>query len=214
MPGASLLAVGLSKSDIDALQVEHRFLSTLPLRAPLDGVVVQLRGVLGQSLRPEDPLIEIHDPRSLLLRGIVSSLDIAHLRIGQTVRLRIGTEGSFSKGMLSRISPTVDSEDRSTSVWIDPAELPPNVLPGALARISIVVGESADAVAVPREAVVRDGSRAFVFVRNARDVFERRSVELGRGDDRWIEIRGGVELGEAVAHRGAADLRTALASRR
>ena len=210
----SLVAVGLSDRDIDGILAQHRFLPALPLRAPIDGVIVQVRGVLGQSLRADDVVIEIHDPRSLLVRGIVSNLDVGQVRVGQTVRLRVGTDGFVGAGTLARISPTVDPEERSTSVWIDPAELPTNVLPGSLVRISILIGRSAEAVAVPRKAVVRDGSRAFVFVRSSSGIFERRTVDVGRSDDRWIEIRRGVEPGEAVAHRGAAELRTALASRR
>ena len=207
----TLAAVGLTSRDIDGILTEHRFLSALPLRAPIDGIVVQLRGVLGQSLRADDVLLEIHDPRSLVVRGVVSDRDVGSVRVGQAARVRVG---DVVEGTVARISPSVDVQDRSSSVWIDAAKLPATVRPGSLATISLVVERSAEVPAVPRDAVIRDGSRAFVIVRNPRGVFERRAVELGRSDDRWIEIRAGIELGEAVAHRAAADLRTALAARR
>ncbi len=76
------------------------------------------------------------------------------------------------------------------------------------------------ALAVPRSAVVREGLREYVFVRKD-GKFERRLVETGRSDDRYVEInaydessRRGLRLGEEIAVHGAADLQTAYAALR
>jgi multidrug efflux pump subunit AcrA (membrane-fusion protein) len=68
-------------------------------------------------------------------------------------------------------------------------------------------------LAVPAGAVYREGAAAFVFVRRAKDrTFERRAIETGRGDDRFVGVISGLTEGEEIAVRGVADLQTAYAA--
>ena len=76
-----------------------------------------------------------------------------------------------------------------------------------------MAGESVEtALAVPPGAVVRDGTRAFVFVQQEGGIFERRPVETGTEDDRRVVIARGLSAGETVAVAGTAALWTAHAS--
>jgi multidrug efflux pump subunit AcrA (membrane-fusion protein) len=59
---------------------------------------------------------------------------------------------------------------------------------------------------------MRDGLLNYLFVRKRDGTFERRQVETGRRDDRFVEITGGLAEGELVAVRGVAELQTAYAS--
>src|SRR5690349_22884509 len=43
-------------------------------------------------------------------------------------------------------------------------------------------------LAVPLGALVRDGLRSYLFVRRPDETFERRLVDTGQADDRFIEI--------------------------
>ena len=81
-----------------------------------------------------------------------------------------------------------------------------------LARLTLVTGASESALAVPPGAVVREGTRSYVFVRKEDGSFERRPVETGRGSDRFVEITSGLRPGEPVAVRGATGLQTAFAA--
>jgi multidrug efflux pump subunit AcrA (membrane-fusion protein) len=67
-------------------------------------------------------------------------------------------------------------------------------------------------LAVPAAAVLREGGAAYLFVRRPDGTFERRPVEAGRGDDRFVEVLRGLAEGESVAVRAVADLQTAYAS--
>jgi multidrug efflux pump subunit AcrA (membrane-fusion protein) len=69
-------------------------------------------------------------------------------------------------------------------------------------------------LAVPVDALVRDGLRSYLFVRRPDETFERRIVETGRADDRFIEVTSGLEEGEPIAIQGSAELQTAYASLR
>ena len=83
-----------------------------------------------------------------------------------------------------------------------------------LAKMTISVGVNSRVTAVPISAVLREGSRAHVFVKrpDLPGTFQRRRVMLGHRDDRYIEIKSGLKPGELVAVVGVQELRTAFAS--
>jgi multidrug efflux pump subunit AcrA (membrane-fusion protein) len=81
-----------------------------------------------------------------------------------------------------------------------------------LVRLSLIRGESAPTLAVPRSAVLREGTHAVLFVQKPDGVFERRFVQTGRNDDLFVEITHGLQEAEPVAVQGAPDLQTAYAS--
>ena len=84
----------------------------------------------------------------------------------------------------------------------------------SLARVTIETDITAPTLAVPREAVIREGARAYVFVQQENSTFERRFVQLGRSDDTAIEIRQGLVAGDLIAVRGATALQTGYAALR
>jgi len=68
--------------------------------------------------------------------------------------------------------------------------------------------ERRDALAVPRAAVIKAGSRQTVFVQDGktpddRTRFLQRPVELADADDGWIAIASGLNAGEKVVVSGS-----------
>ena len=60
------------------------------------------------------------------------------------------------------------------------------------------------AVAVPSEAIVREGDGTMtVWVTTDRRRFERRTVKIGLEQNGWRQIIDGLSLGEQVASTGA-----------
>ena len=59
------------------------------------------------------------------------------------------------------------------------------------------------AIVVPREAVLEDEGRAFVFVHHHGDYFVRRPVVPGRSWGEWVEIVDGLEPSQTLVAEGA-----------
>ena len=78
--------------------------------------------------------------------------------------------------------------------------------------MSLVVEIGQSALAVPNSAMLRDGSRDYVFIRKADGAMDRRPVVTGRRDDLWTEVLSGVTEGEDIAVNGVQRLQTAFAS--
>ena len=72
------------------------------------------------------------------------------------------------------------------------------IIPGAIVTATINISEVADTVAVPNQALYREGEQDWVLVREAGELV-RRDVDLGlRGPNR-SEVVGGLEPGDQVA---------------
>jgi cobalt-zinc-cadmium efflux system membrane fusion protein len=170
--------------------------------------------VLGQALKAEEVLFEIHDLSDPLIQGFVAEADLAHVRPGQKARVRMTADPSFvGDATVMRSGRVFGGESRVLSVWVklDHSSATP-LLHNQLARLTLVRGQAGRGLCVPLGAVVREGTRSFVFVRQKDGTFDRRPVEVGAADDRRVLVTRGLTEGEPVAVAGAAALQTAYAS--
>lgn len=211
-----LETVGFLTADIDEVIATRRVRSAVPVRSPLSGVVVTFEKALGQTASAQEVLFSVHDRSRPLVMGSVSERDLAHVRVGQPVRVRLVTDPeSVHTGRVVRNGRTIVADSRSLAVWVelDGGNLPP-LIHGQLASVTVVTGSRAANVTVPRGAVTGEPGSEVVFVRRTDGVFERRSVETGQVDDRTAEVVRGLATGEQVAVAGVAELVTGFASLR
>jgi membrane fusion protein (multidrug efflux system) len=113
--------------------------------------------------------------------------------------------GRTFSGMVDRIAPVVDSGSGTFRVIaaFDGREL---LQPGMFGRIRIDYDQRADALVVPRAALLDDQSEPAVYVvREGKAV--RVPVELGYSQGEWTEIRKGLRQGDPVITAGKVALR-------
>lgn len=214
--GQRLQTAGLSAEQLQQLLTTRTLQRHLPLRAPMDGVVIDFSRALGQVVQPEEPVFEIHDLSHVWVQAFVPESDASRVHAGQSVRVRLVADAAAAiPGTLVRSSQAIGSNDRTLAVWVELQQQPRLALQhNLLARVTIETGRVSSPLAVPHAALVREGTRAFVFVHTADDTFERRPVRLGRADDLAVEILGGLTSGEVVAVGGASALQTGYAALR
>lgn len=211
-----LATVGLTTPEIDGIVETKRVLSAIPVRSPVDGVVVAFEKALGQAVAAQEVLFAVHDQRKPLVMGFVSERDVARVRVGQSVRVRLVSDpAAVMTGRVARSGRTFGVDSRSLAVWVelDAANRPP-LVHSQLASLTVVTGSRNAAVTVPVGALAGEGGATFVFLRRPDGVFERRAVETGAADDRRVEILRGLEVGQPVAVAGVAELVTGLMSLR
>jgi cobalt-zinc-cadmium efflux system membrane fusion protein len=208
-----LRVAGLADDQIAAVLKSGAIIEAVPVRSPIDGVVVGFDRTLGQAVKAEEPLFAVHDLTRPVVQGYVSERDLARVRVGQKVRVRVAGDPEFlADGAVTRSGRAVGPDSRTLSVWIELDRPPAQPLRhGQLARLTLVLGQPRPVLAVPRPAVVYEGTRAYAFVRQPDGAFDRVPVELGRADDRFVEVVRGLKPGDPVAVRGTAELQTAYA---
>jgi cobalt-zinc-cadmium efflux system membrane fusion protein len=207
-------SLGLTADQLSALVEKQRVVEALPVRSPIAGSVVDFARVVGQVVRPDEPLVEIHDLTSPLIVGFVTERDLARVRVGQSARVRlVSNPETILPATVVRSSRVFLDGDQTLSVWVRPT-LPRGAIlwHRQLARLTLTVGTGRPTLAVPLTSLGYEGTRPFVFVRLPDETFERRQVVLGRSDDNFAEIVDGLRRSEVVAVSGVAGLQTAFAS--
>ncbi len=209
-----LKTAGITDQQIEYLLSSKQLLLTLPVRAPIDGVIVGFDKFLGHVVRPDEPLFEIHDLSRAWVQGYISERDFPQVQMGQQVRIRFVTSpNEVVLGTISRSGQSIAAGDRTLSVWIELRGQPSFPLQhNMLARIHIETGEIATALAVPLKAIVHEGMRSFVFVEGKDQTFERRLVVTGRANDLQVGIVNGLSTGESIAVSGATALQSGYAA--
>ena len=66
--------------------------------------------------------------------------------------------------------------------------------------------------AVPRDAVLMEAGRPYVFVQTGGESFARRYIDIATRDGDLVGVRSGVKPGERVVTRGAYDVQLASAA--
>jgi len=213
----TLQRVGFSADEVEAMATAGRVFPTVQLRAPGSGTIVRLDAVLGQVVQPHQVVAEIHDPRHVWVRGHLAEPEVGRLPAAEAavaVRVRFTSlpEAMFV-GRLVRRGVAVDLVDRTLPVWVE-IDVPAGTLlqHNMLARVTLPVAQTLPTLAVPATAIVRQGTRSYVFIQAADGSFRRQPVEVGRHDDHLVAVTQGLMPGEIVAVAGVADLQTAFAS--
>lgn len=210
----SLITMGMSKEEVEAVLRTGETKSTLPIRSPIDGVIVKLNKVLGEGVTADEAILEVHDLSHPWIRAFLPEKLAPRVGVGADARIRLLAQPDFlGSGKVVRSAAMLGEVNRTLSVWIEFSE--PKSLElqrNLLVRVTAVVGRQPSVLAVPLAAIVKEQARSYVFVQQKDGLMDRKHVELGRSDDRFVEVKSGISAGDLVAVQGAAELQTTFAT--
>ncbi|MDO9080232.1 MAG: efflux RND transporter periplasmic adaptor subunit [Desulfuromonadales bacterium] len=178
----------------------------IALRAPLAGTVVDVSSGNGRGVAAGEAILRIVDPARLWLKASVPALEAGkiHAEVAAASRFTVaGLEGEFTPSRLVASGDLIDPHTRTMPVLFAVDNAQGLFKAGMYATVAIHTGRIDDALAVPKEALVEDEGRSFVFVQSSGEAFERREVKIGIQDAGFVQIVGGLVGDERVATRGA-----------
>ena len=186
-----------ARAQRDAAQLRRDFAE---LRAPADGIISKRLVQPGQVVSAGTELLRLVRDGRLEWRAELPEAELARIFPGAVVSLP-SAEGATVEGVIRAVSPGVDSETRTGTIY---ADLPQ---PGALKIGSYVEGRIltgvGDALTVPSASVVQRDGIAYVFTVDANQVARRARVRTGASADGRVEILEGLKPGTRVVEQGA-----------
>src|SRR5687768_3330354 len=174
--------------------------------APISGIIASRSIKTGNFVQINTPIFRIVDTSKLEATLNVPERELATLKPGQPVSMQVDAiPGRKFEGVVDRVAPVVDSG--SGTFRVIAAFAGGGLLqPGMFGRVRIDYDQRADAIVIPRVALLEgEGDPAVFTVRAGKAV--RVPVKLGYVDGAWAELRSGLKLGEPVVTAGKVALR-------
>ena len=142
------------------------------------------------------PLLRLSDNYRLRLDFPVSVDYVQDVQIGDPVDVRIDSLGKTFTGKISRFTHRVDETTRTMIAEMEVDNPKLTLIPGMYATVVLKADQRPNAVAIPTEAIT--GGKSTIYVVNASNEVEQRTVTLGLETPTKYEVLSGVKAGELV----------------
>jgi len=198
------------KYDLENARAANRLarleLSYAEVRAPISGVIASRSIKTGNFVQINTPIFRIVDADRLEATLNVPERELATMHAGLPVSLVVDAlPGKTFAGTVDRVSPVVDAGSGTFRVVcaFDNAGV---LQPGMFGRVRIDYASRADALVVPRAALLEDSDKPAVFlVRGGKAA--RTTLAVGYIEGEWAEVRSGLKQGDQVVVAGKSAVR-------
>jgi HlyD family secretion protein len=196
------------------------------LISPITGVVSEKISEPGNFLQPGGEVIKISDFNRVKVAVQVSELELAKIRVGQSVQVRLDAFANQTyAGRVARISPAADVTARLVPVEVEIPNSNSNIGSGLLARVNFQ-GTASPRIVILQSAVDAGGqnkgqsgqansqptnqprqAKVFVLSEGEKPTVAARNVTLGESVDGKVEVLSGLQPGERFVTRSGKPLK-------
>ena len=202
-------------SELAALELEQTKLERLTtqldrsvITAPKDGLVIYANArnrdreteiKNGAKVSEGKAILQLPNLAKMRVDVEVHEAKIDRIRPGMRARVRV--QGREFPGTVTTVGNRPQTNWYSTTkkylVEVDINDMTEELRPGVTAEVEIIVADLEDVMALPVAAVIEQAGGYYCAVRTP-EGFERRSVTVGQGNDKLVQITSGLEPGETV----------------
>jgi cobalt-zinc-cadmium efflux system membrane fusion protein len=201
-----LALAGMSEADMNDLASSRTLTTSLAVRAPIGGVVLEQMVGTGESVTAATPLYRIADLDPLWVE--------VHVPVDRVQGLAPGTRAMLPlagiSGRIITIGRLVHAEDQGVLVRVEVTDGAEQLRPGQFIEVQLSETDEDGGQwwRVPAPAVVRYAGDAFVFV--AREGgFELVSVRLIAEEEGETVVAGALAASDQIAVKGVVELKAA-----
>ena len=213
-------AGGLSKSDLDAVELQYNVAKTqvqnlienTTLLSPIDGVITARNYDAGDMYAMAAPIFTVEQIKPVKLLVAVSESDYSKVKKGDRVTVKADAFQDLTfDGKVERIYPTVDPTTRTFNVEVVIPNNYSTLRPGMFVRVIINFGSNNNVV-IPDVAVVKQqgSGERFVYVLNEDGTVSYTKVELGRRMGAEFEVLSGLKDSAIVVTGGQIRLKDGI----
>jgi RND family efflux transporter MFP subunit len=173
--------------------------------APFSGVVTRRyvdTGALVQAGTSSNtqalPVVSVAQTDLFRLTLPVPESAVPLIRLGSTVSVRVPSLNRNFQGRVSRFADSLNQETRTMHTEVDVPNRDGTIVAGMYAEVNLTLLKKESVLAVPIEAVARNGSSATLLVVDPKDRIEEREVQLGLEGVNEVEVTSGIAQNERV----------------
>lgn len=207
---ADPLEVALKEAEIATARVQLqdalRELDAATLRAPLAGVVMQVKAEVGDTIATDTEIMEIVDTGIVEVDGIVDEIDVLSVSVGTSAEVMLDAlPDEILIGSVTEIADEAENQQGIVTYKIRiRLEAPEGVelQEGLSAIANIILRAERNVLVVPQQALYGSVNQPTVRALAADGNIAERPVQLGSRDDFWVAVSAGLAAGDRVVMEG------------
>jgi HlyD family secretion protein len=197
---------GLADANIRLKQAKLDLIRT-SIKAPFPCTIADIIISKGERVTAAQELVKIVNLQSIYLKGFALESEVKHLKTGIAVRIKFDSfPDKFFYGRIKSISPEIDPENKTISIYVDVDNSNNQILPGMHAELDVEYKTFKNVLKVPRNAIVVRNRPLIFIVDEKEEMALWEYVELGeKNDEDQIILKGlnnGVKEGDLVVISG------------
>jgi len=181
----------------------------LVVKAPRAGTVIAQNASQGRFVETADSLYTIADLSHLWVWCDAYERDLAALHALLAEKKSVAAKvtvaafpGTTFPGTIDLVGSTLDEHTRTVKVRVQVQNPKGMLKPGMFATVEVAIASRKKVALVPREAVLSDEDKRFVFEKWKGDLWVRRDVVVGDGSEQNVAILAGLRAGVTIATGG------------
>ena len=204
-----LLSLRVPAQELEKPIERQKITSRFELKSPLAGIVVERNVTPGQSIGGDSGqvLFTVADLDMLQVVADVYERDLAYLGLvkeGQLAKVSVEAYPDVSfPATVATIGDVVDPTSRTIKLRALVNNKDHRLKPEMFARLHIEVGDSAPLLTIPREAVLEENGKEFVYVVEGTDHYMRRDVKVSTISADQVRVLEGLTSGQRIVTKGA-----------
>ena len=179
------------------MKIIRRRKDNLVIKAPIDGELGLLDAVLGQSIQQGTKIGQINSVGTYKIEAQIDEHYIDRVTLGLSATF--DRQGEVFNVIVRKVYPEVRNGKFQADFRFD-GNQPANIRSGQTYYLNLQLGQSEDAVIIPRGTFYQStsGGKWIYVVSSKGDKAVKREVRIGRQNPKYYEVLEGLEPGEKV----------------
>ena len=197
-------ALGGSEGKLGGIGVSTSY----SVSAPISGTVVKVSKAMGEQVAPGEQIVEIINLDTVWVEAPIFERDLSFLSSqAKPVFTTSAYPGVEFSGKILDIGAVINEQSRAATVTFEVPNRDRTLRIGMQANVRLDAGEGADALIIPKEAVLDNEGKKIVYVLLSGEEFQRREVTIGDEYGNKVAVLTGLQPGDRVVTQGAYQIR-------
>lgn len=204
------------KAQEEGIAVMKDRLEKTYVRAPFSGIIDDVITERGSVVAPRSELFKLVNLDKMYVRSDVPEIYLPNIKIGTSVEVYLPVLGKKIEAQISRMSHTIDKDNRTFSIEIEIPNKDGQLKPNLTARLKINDYTNEKAILVP-ESIISENAEGeqYVYIAQQSSGKERakalkRMIKTGLSQDGKVEITSGLKEGDRIIDEGARNVKPGL----
>lgn len=198
-----LLLWGLSEAQIQEIAVKKATAPITTFYSPLSGYITTIDISEGEYTMEGGTIARIADLSTLWAEAQVYTSQLSLIDHNDEVSVQFpDLPGKPTNGRIEFTNPEINTQTRINLLRVSISNTKNLLRPGMAAYVTLK-GKQVNALTLPSDAVLRDGTGASVWLQTGSRTFKSRMIKIGMEDGDRVEVKSGLQPGDIVVISGA-----------